>query len=72
MLDVIMKCLLIVLLIMQIFVLIHLAYTNHKRSKEDKIFWDHLHKDMDETTKAYLNRLGEVDIKKEIKDETNE
>lgn len=61
MLNTIIKCLLIVLLFSQIFVMMHLAYINYKRSKEDKAFWNKIHNEIDNSTKVYLDKLDKLE-----------
>jgi predicted Holliday junction resolvase-like endonuclease len=62
--------LLLVLLILQIIILIHMFINNIKRNKEEKQFWDNLHKDLEDSMKKQLAELDKA-IEEETKSEQN-
>jgi len=59
MFDIITKCLLVILLVLQIGAMIYLFYINHKRFEEDKKFWAHLDEEVDKARRRYQQYLDE-------------
>ena len=57
MLNIIIKSLLIILLVLQIVLLAYMLIVHIKREKEDKKFWDNIHKELDKSLKDNLARL---------------
>lgn len=74
-LDFIIKVTLFILLLLQIGLMIYLFIINHKREKEDKKFWETVHKDMETSMKEYICTLDElktIELKKIEAEESNE
>lgn len=70
MLQQIIQILLMLLIILQMIVLIHLLINNIKRNKEEKQFWNDLHKDLEDSMKKQLAELDKA-IEEGAKSEQN-
>lgn len=59
MLNTIVSIFLITTLVMQIVLIMYMLITAIKRDREDKKFWDNMHKEIEESNRKYLNFLEE-------------